>query len=411
MRLYSRSDLVLIAGLTAAGFVVFSRPLSRLIEAASSIERAWGLNLISGLIVLTVVLVLHAQSRRHELRAQTLAAAAVARQAQARAQELEQLVAFGASLARALDITAIHNEAQRYLPAMLGREDGWVVVRVGGHWEVLVGAIGEGKETIDAGREYLTDEFFKGGTDQIREGEWTTLTEGSCLPLVAAGEPMGLIGIPVDAARLTDSQKSVLAGAGSVLAIAIRNADLFREVRDNSLRDGLTGCFNRMHAIETLAAELRRSYRSSHPTSAIMFDLDHFKLVNDQYGHQAGDEVLAALGRRLREVLRSSDIKCRWGGEEFLLVLPETPIEGARKVSDTVCREIGALRIAWGTSTISITASIGVTTVAPRELDPASVIARADAALYRAKEDGRNCVREVLPRESPPTPSHRRVGD
>jgi diguanylate cyclase (GGDEF)-like protein len=401
MRLFSRNDLVLIAGLTAAVFVVFSRPLARLIEIAYGIEQAWGLNLIAGLVVLTGVMVVHAQGRRHELREQALAASAEARAAHARAQELEQLVAFGASLARALDIAAIHNEVARYLPPMLGRDDGWVVARVGGHWEALIGATGGEKGNIDARRARITDQFFMDGTDGVLDGDWTTLEGELCLPLVAGGQPMGLIGIPAGAAPLSDSQKSELAGAGSVLAIAIRNADLFREVRDNSLRDGLTGLFNRMHTIETLASELRRSYRSHYAISLVMFDLDHFKLINDQYGHQAGDEVLAALGRRLREVLRSSDVKCRYGGEEFLLVLPETPIEGARRVSDTVCREIAELKVAWGASTISLTASVGVTVAAPRELDPASVISRADAALYRAKEDGRNCVREVLPREAP----------
>ncbi len=399
MKLYSRNDLMLIAGLTAAVFVVFSRPLSRVIEFASSIEENWGLNLLSGLIILTVVMILHAQGRRHESRAQALAASTEVRQAQARAAELERLVAFSGALARALDVTAIHNDVLRYLPQLLGREDGWVVVRVGGHWESLIGATGADKETVDARRERLAEDFFTSWKGQEHDREWTTCEHDLCLPLTAAGQPMGLVGLPLGASAPTGGQKSVMAAAGSVLAIAIRNADLFREVRENNLRDGLTGCFNRTHSIDTLASELRRSYRSHLPISAIMLDLDHFKEVNDQHGHQAGDELLAAVGRRLREVLRTSDIKCRYGGEEFMVVLPETPLEGARRVSETVRRAVADLRVTWGGSTISVTASVGLTVAAPNEIEVSSVIGRADAALYRAKEDGRNCVREALPRE------------
>ena len=84
--------------------------------------------------------------------------------------------------------------------------------------------------------------------------------------------------------------------AATILAVSLRNAELFREVRDNSLRDGLTGCFNRTHALEVIDTELRRARRSHAPVSVIMFDLDHFKEVNDRHGHLAGDAVLAAVG-------------------------------------------------------------------------------------------------------------------
>ncbi len=398
MRLYSRNDLALIAGLTAAALVVLSSPMSRLLDLITSIERAWGLNLISGLIILTVVFVLHAQGRRHESHVKSLVAEAQARDALARTRELELLMAFGSALARSLDVTAIHNEVLRFLPQLLGRDDGWVVVRVGVHWEALIGATGADKETTDARRERITDEYFGSGSGQIREGEWITIEDERCLPLMAAGAPMGLIGIPGGAETLSDKQRELVAAASTVLAIAIRNADLFREVRDNNLQDGLTGCFNRRHTLEVLASELRRSYRSRLPISVVILDLDHFKQVNDQFGHQAGDAVLAAVGKRLRETLRTSDIKCRYGGEEFMLVLPDTPLEGVRRVSEKVRRDIDALKVPWRDAAISVTTSVGLTIAAQNELEPTPVIARADAALYRAKEEGRNCVREALPR-------------
>ena len=94
----------------------------------------------------------------------------------------------------------------------------------------------------------------------------------------------------------------------------------------------------------------------------------------------------------MRDVLRGSDLKCRYGGEEFLVLLPETPIEGARRVADTLRRELADMPVTWKDETIGITASIGVTMAMPSEIDTEAVISRADAALYRAKNQGRNCV-------------------
>ena len=123
-----------------------------------------------------------------------------------------------------------------------------------------------------------------------------------------------------------------------------------------------------------------------------MFDLDHFKDVNDRYGHLCGDAVLAAVGRKMRDVLRGSDLKCRYGGEEFLVLLPETPIEGAKRVADTLRRDLGDMPITWKDETVTITASVGVTVALPSEIDAEALISRADAALYRAKNQGRNRV-------------------
>ncbi len=393
MRLYSRNDLILIAGFTTAAFVVFSRPLARVLAYVADIERLWGLNLISGLVILTVVMLLHAQSRRQQHLAQTLALTIEAEVAQARARELERLVAFGAALAHALDLTAIRNEVLRYLPLLLGRDDGWVVVRSGAHWTSLLGGSIDEIARVEATRERMAEQFFTPGAPHPTEGDWVTLGTDICFPLVAGGQPMGLIGIPQAGRPIDESQKSILAAGAAVLAIAVRNADLFDEVRDNSLRDGLTGCFNRTHAIETLTIELRRARRTRLPVSVIMFDLDHFKAVNDQHGHLCGDAVLAAVGRRMRELLRSSDLKCRYGGEEFLVVLPETPAEGAQRVAESLRKGLADMQVPWGPGTVSITASVGVTSAVEGELEAADIIARADAALYRAKDDGRDCVR------------------
>jgi two-component system cell cycle response regulator len=129
------------------------------------------------------------------------------------------------------------------------------------------------------------------------------------------------------------------------------------------------------------------------PVSAIMFDLDQFKSINDTQGHLAGDSVLVAVGTRMRSVLRGSDLKCRYGGEEFLIVLPDTPLEGARRVAESLRRDIEAHSVRWGQGEIRATASFGVATNVPGEIDSLSLVSRADAAMYHAKEGGRNCVR------------------
>ena len=185
----------------------------------------------------------------------------------------------------------------------------------------------------------------------------------------------------------------MLAAAATLLGISLRNAQLLREVKDHSLRDGITGCFNRTHAMDIIDVELRRARRSQMSVSLIMFDLDHFKEVNDRYGHLCGDAVLAAVGALMRDVLRGSDFKCRYGGEEFLVLLPETPLEGAKRVADTLRHDLSVTAIQWKGETLKVTASFGVTTAMPSEIDINALIGRADVALYRAKDQGRDCVR------------------
>lgn len=155
----------------------------------------------------------------------------------------------------------------------------------------------------------------------------------------------------------------------------------------------MTGCFTKAHALEVIDAELRRARRSQTPVTMIMFDIDHFKDVNDRHGHLCGDAVLSTIGKRMKDVLRGSDLKCRYGGEEFLVLLPETPLHGARRVAETLRREIAERPVPWAGEALTITASFGLAQTLPGEVNVEAVIARADQALYRAKDDGRNCVR------------------
>jgi diguanylate cyclase (GGDEF)-like protein len=124
-----------------------------------------------------------------------------------------------------------------------------------------------------------------------------------------------------------------------------------------------------------------------------MFDVDHLKDVNDRHGHLCGDAVLAVIGKRMREVLRGSDLKCRYAGEQFLVLLPETPLPGAKRVAETLRREVADRPVAWAGENLQITASVGLAQALRGEVNVQALIGRADHALYRAKEEGGNCVR------------------
>jgi diguanylate cyclase (GGDEF)-like protein len=224
--------------------------------------------------------------------------------------------------------------------------------------------------------------------------------EDVCFPLVAAGEAIGALGISSEPA-LTEAQRSVMTAAAALLAASVNNAGRFLEVKESSARDELTGCFTRRHSMEVIDTELRRARRSHGSFSVVMFDLDHFKDINDRFGHLCGDAVLAMVGQRMNVVLRGSDLKCRYGGEEFLVMLPETPLmPGAHKVAEMLRHDFQEHPVHWNGQTVSVTASFGITDIIPGELDANAIIGRADAALYQAKQGGRNCVRVLEYREA-----------
>jgi diguanylate cyclase (GGDEF)-like protein len=379
MRLFRRQDALLLAGLTAAIVIIFAAPISKLLDYTREMERQTGLALLPALLLLTAIYVVHELRKRHEIQARALAAEAAKRAAEERALELEHLVAFGHGLARSLDHDSIRAAIQQHLPRVAGNDQVWVLLRKGSQWEALSGDTRGAEDVIE--QESLADRLLGGA-------QATGGTKSFGFPLIVGGAAMGVLGVRPASGTLDESRQRALEAAAALLGVSLKNAQLFREVKENSLRDPLTGCFTRAHAIEVIDAELRRARRSSMPVSLIMFDLDHFKDVNDRHGHLCGDAVLATIGRRMKEVLRGSDLKCRYGGEEFLVLLPETPLHGARRVA-----EIADRPVPWAGEALTVTASFGLSQALPGEVNIQALIGRADTALYRAKDEGRNCVR------------------
>ena len=382
MRLYQRQDAILVGGLAVAFLIIFSPLISRALDFVREAERDYGVTLIPGLLILIGVFVFHQLQRRLAVRAHTAATKAANRQVEERVQDLERLVTFGHALARSLDQEAIRAAVVRHLSLLAGTDRVWLMLRQGNAWESLSG---DGASEAAVARERLADRLLR--------GEAVAANGTVALPLVVGGTPIGVLGVEPSNGALDPARHRAVEAAAALLAVSLKNAQLFREVRENSMRDPLTGCLVRTHAGEVIDAELRRARRSQMPVSMIIFDLDHFKEINDRHGHLCGDAVLADVGRCMREVLRGSDLKCRYGGEEFLVLLPETPLTGARRVAETLRREIAERPILWAGHALTCTASFGVTQALPGETSFPALVARADAALYRAKDEGRNCVR------------------
>jgi diguanylate cyclase (GGDEF)-like protein len=255
-------------------------------------------------------------------------------------------------------------------------------------WETLVQATGATGGRFSEELEALADRAV--APETLPEARLVGLVEGGvlCFPMVA-GAAVGVLGIQ-DGITLTDDERKALGVATGLIAIAVRNVQLFLETQEHSVRDSLTSCFNRGYGLEALERELDRARRSRQPLSIPMFDIDNFKTINDELGHLRGDDLLRAVGAHLTRVLRSTDVKCRYGGDEFLIILPDTPLIGAQQAAESVRRKMATLAIVSGGKTLPVTVSVGVAAAGPAELGVATLIERADNALYRAKREGRN---------------------
>lgn len=164
------------------------------------------------------------------------------------------------------------------------------------------------------------------------------------------------------------------------------------QLREMATTDALTGLTNRRSFMQTAERELHKASRYNRPLSMIMVDADHFKRVNDSYGHEVGDDVLIALAKALAQSARKDDIAARLGGEEFAILLPETTPSGAIDLAERVRKNIEAMGIASGEHTLRITVSIGVSTSSGRNETVSKLLKRSDDALYEAKQNGRNKV-------------------
>jgi diguanylate cyclase (GGDEF)-like protein len=216
-----------------------------------------------------------------------------------------------------------------------------------------------------------------------------------CLPLVAQGEVLAVLHVSLDAGAkaATDSKLALARAAAEPIAMALANLRLRETLQAQSIRDPLTGLFNRRFLQEAFVKFLSRARRESRPVGVIVLDVDHFKRFNDTFGHAAGDVLLGAVGTLLGASFRQEDIACRFGGEEFVVVLPNASLEDTVRRAEQLRTAIAALSLQHqGTSLGAVTASLGVSAFPQHGGEGDALIEAADAALYRAKHGGRNQV-------------------
>lgn len=211
----------------------------------------------------------------------------------------------------------------------------------------------------------------------------------SVLPIISQDRPFGCMVVVSIRSEMSDTEKNFLSLFAGQIELAVTIADLFETIREQAITDGLTGLYNRRHFDQCLAIEAKRARRMKQPFSLITLDLDHLKVINDTYGHSAGDAAICSIGDLLKKNARSMDLPSRFGGEEFGIVLPGVDVDGGLLAAER-------LRSAIETTPVEgvgkITASIGVATFLKHSEDLEELLELADQAMYRAKRSGRNQV-------------------
>jgi diguanylate cyclase (GGDEF)-like protein len=216
-----------------------------------------------------------------------------------------------------------------------------------------------------------------------------------CIPILAQGETLGIVHLQAtdEAPQLNASELSFKTTFAAQVGLSIANLRLREALRTQSVRDALTGLYNRRYLEEVLEREVRRAARAAQSLGVLMIDLDHFKNFNDTYGHDAGDAVLRETGAFLTRGIRAEDFVCRFGGEEFVVILPTANLEAACARAERLRLKMKELTVLHqGRSMGMLTVSIGVAVFPEHGVSPKELMAAADAALYEAKRGGRNQV-------------------
>ena len=214
----------------------------------------------------------------------------------------------------------------------------------------------------------------------------------AAIPLIVGTDVIGVVTVWTGEDILDPEGVSSLEALTPFAALQFRHAQAYGQLRQRAEHDRLTGLLNRQAFDHEIDGEAARFDRYQRPYSLLMLDLDHFKQVNDRYGHQVGDAVLAHVGETLAKTLREVDIAARYGGEEFAVILPETDLRTAEEIAERIRVAIAGTPASTSAGKLPITVSIGASSCPERAGDPATLIRTADAALYQSKRAGRNRV-------------------
>jgi diguanylate cyclase (GGDEF)-like protein len=300
------------------------------------------------------------------------------------------------------DETEFVRVIERFFPQILPGVRGALYVL--SNSQTLLRRIGEWNEPLGSATEFVPSECWG-----IRRGHAHAVSDASndvvcphvnaaqltgyrCLPLVAQGETVGLFYIEerLGEAAINDQDLHALV---ETIGLSLVNMRLQEKLRHQSIRDPLTGLFNRRYLEESLELECSRAERSAEPIGVVMLDVDHFKRFNDTFGHEAGDVVLKQIGEILSRSVRQGDVACRFGGEEFVLILPGTGAAEATEVAERVRLSVQRLEVSYRNQSLGkTTVSLGVAAYPSAGRAPAELIEAADQLLYAAKNGGRDRV-------------------
>jgi diguanylate cyclase (GGDEF)-like protein len=328
-------------------------------------------------------------------------------QARRRAEEAETLRKAGAIVAATLDIREATARILQQLALVLPYDSASVQLLREGELEIIGGegfkapvigirfpVPGNNPNTIviQTRKPYILNEAHK-HFEAFNHPPHDHIRSWLGVPLIVHDRLIGLLAIDsVQPFYFTDVNLELVSAFADQVAVAIENARLFDETQRLATTDGLTGLYNRRRFMEIARIEFERARRYKRYLSAMIFDVDHFKQINDTYGHPAGDEVLRAIARLCREEVREVDPLGRYGGEEFVGLFVEAGAEVAQKVAERLRKAVEKLVIPVGEHTLQVTISIGIAEQNHFTPDLESLLARADQAMYIAKHKGRNCV-------------------
>jgi diguanylate cyclase (GGDEF)-like protein len=222
----------------------------------------------------------------------------------------------------------------------------------------------------------------------------TALGAFACFPVVTQQAVTGILALAGGAVdHLDPDTERFLVTVANLAHIVVENSRLWERVRSLSMRDSLTELYNHRHSVDLVSNEVQRVGRYQDTVSILMVDVDHLKDINDRHGHPAGDAVLRELAQILKEALRTVDSVGRYGGEEFIAVLPHTSYDEARLTAERLRHKVVAHAFHAGPAPVPVTVSVGVATYPSTKVDSANTLIReADLALHRAKQGGRNRV-------------------
>lgn len=382
MHLLRRQDAPLAIALIAGVAIVFrqyARPFFGIAEpffrTAEDLSTAYNVDLIPGFVIFVVAYTFHRSRQRLQEATDSSREVRDAEEAERAGAELKQLVATLQAFGNAADAAILGNELARLLQPFLKNRRCWVASSTEDGWCWLL-------EPFDSSNARTLMNLARSVTDPFKAEPLPS--DWYLVPLRTGGQVLGVLGVD-KTQPMTATERGRADAVATVLAISLKNVHLFTQMRTVNESDALTGCFNRAHGFKELSLQLRRSKRTHSSLAILMLDVDDFKSVNDRYGHLAGDQVLEAVGSTLRRTLRTTDIKCRYGGDEFLVVLLDTPIESARTVAEHLRRACESVTVDVPGARLTCKISVGVTEAKPGELDAPALVHRADEALYLDK--------------------------